>query len=316
MAVIWILLAFIVVWIALSYLPTGLDGHAPLPYIITFVPFLWIPACVLGLISIGFGSIGTAIVAFLVALWSVRRRFHYWRHLRTTNQPASASPFALTVMTLNCRFGQANAQAIVDAVREHNVDVLALQELGDSLVGALETAGLREVLPYWQLGVGNPNTDNGGFNGLFSRRQPTSSAANAAVIEAADTPVMTFGTDADALMIVSAHTKSPMRGCVQWSSTIRGLGSLATAHPNVVLMGDMNASVEHPSFRALLASGFVDADIDLSAGHHPTWPSWLVWPRLILDHILLSPTMGANFVTSFAVTGTDHLALVAAIHSK
>ena len=42
------------------------------------------------------------------------------------------------VMTLNCRYGRANAAAIVSAVKEHDVAVLALQELTDDLVAALE----------------------------------------------------------------------------------------------------------------------------------------------------------------------------------
>lgn len=45
-------------------------------------------------------------------------------------------------MTLNCRYGRANAAAIVSAVKEHDVAVLALQELTDDLVAALDEAGL------------------------------------------------------------------------------------------------------------------------------------------------------------------------------
>lgn len=41
------------------------------------------------------------------------------------------------MMTLNCRYGRANAAAIVSAVKERDVAVLALQELTDDLVAAL-----------------------------------------------------------------------------------------------------------------------------------------------------------------------------------
>ena len=54
-------------------------------------------------------------------------------------------------MTLNCRYGRANAAAIVSAVKEHDVAVLALQELTDDLVAALDEAGLSDLLPYRQL---------------------------------------------------------------------------------------------------------------------------------------------------------------------
>lgn len=55
-------------------------------------------------------------------------------------------------MTLNCRYGRANAAAIVSAVKEHDVAVLALQELTDDLVAALDEDGLSDLLPYRQLG--------------------------------------------------------------------------------------------------------------------------------------------------------------------
>ena len=37
-------------------------------------------------------------------------------------------------MTLNCRYGKASADAIIAAVRERHIDVLALQELSTDLI--------------------------------------------------------------------------------------------------------------------------------------------------------------------------------------
>ena len=98
-------------------------------------------------------------------------------------------------MTLNCRYGRANAAAIVSAVKEHDVAVLALQELTDDLVAALDEAGLSDLLPYRQLGE-NKDTDNGGFNGIWIRIEPSDTSPITAVIPAADVPGVCFPIDA------------------------------------------------------------------------------------------------------------------------
>ena len=80
-------------------------------------------------------------------------------------------------MTVNCRYGRADAHAIVREVRQRHIDVLATQETTDDLVERLREAGLDSLLPHRQLGTSRP-TDNGGYNALFSRFEPSRSAAN------------------------------------------------------------------------------------------------------------------------------------------
>lgn len=121
---------------------------------------------------------------------------------------------------------------------------------------------------------------------------------------------MTLGMGGRSLTVASAHPKSPMRGCRQWSAGIRGLSALA-GHADVAVMGDLNSSIEHPSFRALLAAGLSDAS--LTQGPAPTFPSWLTWPRIELDHVLFTRGVRASDVRPLAVAGSDHLALVATL---
>ena len=120
------------------------------------------------------------------------------------------------------------------------------------------------------------------------------------------------------MTFVSAHPKSPMRGCADWSAGILGLRELARAKSVsnrniVVVMGDLNSSTDHPSFRALLKSGFKDASLIQAAGPNLTFPSWLKWPRIELDHVLFTPGLKPSGVKSFEVEGTDHLALTATL---
>ena len=204
----------------------------PMPYLIALIPLLWVPSLALAAISACVHA-WTSLVAFmLTAVASVARLWPYWapthtrETVRETSSGAATEPRtarSLRVMTVNCRYGRADAHAIVREVRQRHIDVLATQETTDDLVERLREAGLDSLLPHRQLGTSRP-TDNGGYNALFSRFEPSRSAANLIDIPAADVPSMTVDlpTSADTqstgntrsyhVTLASAHPKSPMRG--------------------------------------------------------------------------------------------------------
>lgn len=337
-------LTLLVLWWALRFLPAGAEGHLPLPYLIALIPFLWIPALLLAVVAVVLGCWPLAVAAVALAVIVALRVPLYRLSLRGTSRETKRETYCethpeasdttarghdeqpgapITVMTLNCRFGRADADAIMDAVRAHDVDVLALQELTADLVGALDAAGIRDVLPHRQLGEDRP-TDNGGFNGLWTRLAPVAAASSSAQIPAADVPMIVAsptrnGQPADApdsaIAFASAHTKSPMRGCRAWSQGIVGLGRLALQRATVVL-GDLNCGIDHPSFRKLLAAGFRDASMSALRKPMVSFPSWLAWPRIELDHVLISGGIDAERVETLTIHGSDHLATVAALRIR
>lgn len=337
-------LALLVLWWALRFLPAGAEGHLPLPYLIALIPFLWIPALLLAVVAAVLGCWPLAVAAVVLAVIVALRVPLYRLSLRETSRETKRETYCethpeasdttarghdeqpgapITVMTLNCRFGRADADAIMDAVRAHDVDVLALQELTADLVGALDAAGIRDVLPHRQLGEDRP-TDNGGFNGLWTRFAPVAAASSSVRIPAADVPVIVAsptrnGQPADApdsaIAFASAHTKSPMRGCRAWSQGIVGLGRLALQRATVVL-GDLNCGIDHPSFRKLLAAGFRDASMSALRKPMVSFPSWLAWPHIELDHVLISGGIDAERVETLTIHGSDHLATVAALRIR
>lgn len=339
----WIVLIICVVWIALGEMPAGWDGRLPLPYLIALIPLLWIPTLVIAIAGFALHEPALGGVAVVVCLASLLRKIAYW--MENLNSPNTAQRVAeklakkretsretgdeavaesakhgrFRVMTLNCRFGRANAAAIVSAVKKHDIAVLALQELTDDLVAQLDASGLSDLLPYRQLGE-NKGTDNGGFNGVWIRIEPSDMSPVTAVIPAADVPGVCFPIDSmRGITFVSAHPKSPMRGCKEWSAGIIGLGELATTQKQgdvTVVLGDLNSGTDHPSFRKLLNAGFKDAALCEAKGRHATFPSWLPWPRIILDHVLFTKGLDASDVSSFCVEGSDHLALVATLTLK
>ena len=134
------------------------SAHATMPYMIALIRFLWIPYLV---IAVWAGLVGSwwqcgvavagivSILAMQVPYWTnmPRERWHHQRgtshetasddHRQTarsadaepTANPPQASGDTYHLMTLNCRYGKASADAIHAAVRERHIDVLALQEL-------------------------------------------------------------------------------------------------------------------------------------------------------------------------------------------
>lgn len=333
----WVVLLVCIAWIALSEIPAGWDGHLPLPYLIALTPLLWIPTLAIAVAGFVMRDTALGMVAAIACVASLLRKIAYWNNNlvarntaqmvadklaekrethRETNAAEAAKHGRFRVMTLNCRFGRANAAAIVSAVKEHDIAVLALQELTDDLVAALDEAGLPDLLPYRQLGE-RKDTDNGGYNGIWIRIEPGDTSPVTVEIPAADVPGICFPIDAmRGITFVSAHPKSPMRGCRDWSAGIIGLGALATTQKPgdiTVVMGDLNSGTDHPSFRKLLDTGFQDAALAEAKGRRATFPSWIAWPRLILDHILFTAGLAASDVRSFTVNGTDHLALIATL---
>ncbi|MFP1676379.1 endonuclease/exonuclease/phosphatase family protein [Gardnerella sp. Marseille-Q9691] len=237
----------------------------------------------------------------------------------------------IRVMTLNCRYGKANAAQIIETAKKYHINTLLLQELSESLVKNLEKLGIYEIFPTSCVGSKSEH-NNGGFNAIFTQYSAISTCNNAVKIEAASVPSATtyldFG-DAENVCVkfASAHPKSPMRGCSAWSEGIRALAKVGNAAETTetaetcelstltILTGDLNSSIDHPSFRSLLKSGFLDASICLGK-RLKTWPTWLKWPNLTLDHVLFcAKNLHAKAVwqKNAVIDGTDHLAYIASI---
>ncbi|KAA8815246.1 endonuclease/exonuclease/phosphatase family protein [Bifidobacterium callitrichos] len=351
--VLYVVMLIGAIWVAIANLPAGLEAWMPLPYMIALIPFLWVPLGAAALVAAVAHEWGVMCMLIAVALASTTRRSEYWSKSlnprggkggptaagtsRETTRETHAGgsddretsretlPARLGLMTLNCRYGRADAERIVAEVRDRHIDVLALQEVNDDLVARLETAGIQSLLPYRQSGEPKESSDNGGYNMLFSALEPAAAVANVVAIPAADVPAITLRLAGDrTATIASAHPKSPMRGCRDWSAGIRGLGALAEAKHigdrNIaVVMGDLNSSTDHPSFRALLGGRgrtggrFRDASLTQGTGPCLTFPSWLPWPRIELDHILATPGVTFSNVAPVHVRNTDHLALTGTI---
>ena len=220
-------------------------------------------------------------------------------------------------MTLNCRYGHANAEQIIDIAKKYNVDTLLLQEVSETLVKKLFERDIDKLFTTHQIGEKSAN-DNGGFNAIFTKRSAQKSLGKSIKFNAANIPLITTKIDNITVNFASAHTKSPMRGCAAWSEGILSLSNICEIEKDenskilTVIAGDFNSIFDHPSFRKLLKSGLRDTAIELGMRLR-TWPAWLRWPNITLDHVLFKSNncfAKPQFHKSIVIDGTDHLAYI------
>ena len=258
---------------------------------------------------------------------------------QNSNKRRKNQPQEIRVMTLNCRYGKASAHQIIEIAKKYHINTLLLQELSESLVKNLKKLGISEIFPTLCVGAQSEH-NNGGFNAIFTQYSAISTCDNAVTIEAASVPSVTTHLTSPAqtqqisVKFASAHPKSPMRGCEAWSEGIRALSNIADSSTEstdfstipttptlptlptlTILTGDLNSAIDHPSFRTLLKAGFTDTGISLGK-RLQTWPTWLKWPNLTLDHVLFCAKncrAQAVWQQTEVIDGTDHLAYLAEI---
>ena len=343
LAILLVALVLLLAWQLLRWLPAGADGLKPLPYVIALLPIA--PFCAgFGLIASIVSAIATRsqngfyksyvflcvayIVLFVISLKSYSPYFS--RRLREQTQEKSQTrsqekSLKIRVMTLNCRYGRANASQIIKLAKTHKIDTILLQEVSKKLVKNLEKLGIKRDFAHVQLGNTN-NHENGGFNAIYTRLSNVKSFGKSIKIDAANVPIVTAvsgDSRAENLLITfaSAHPKSPMRGCAAWCSGIMALAKIGENHNKsgykkvTIIGGDLNSTPDHPSFRTLLKSGFLDASMQIGK-RLKTWPTWQKWPNLALDHVLVKSigcTAKATEQRAIRVDGSDHFALIVCV---
>ena len=307
----WILLGLIALWMALRFLPAGADWHRPLVELIALIDLLAVPLLAILILTVLMNAWLQCLLALVELTLASCYRLRY-RLPQTDRTSQSSSDHGLRVMTLNCRFGRADPEEVVRCVRSYGVEVLALQEVKGNLLESLQTAGIHQLLPYLTQGTASPD-DNGGRNVILSAARPAIAYPSALDLPAAAVPLVELKTSCGPVRVASVHPKSPQRGARQWGMGIAALAKLAQPPTPTIVMGDCNATLQHPTFRAMLAqSGLRDASLSLKAGSHPTFPSGRLLPPLIeIDHILMDDDLTAQSMHALRISGSDHRALIA-----
>jgi endonuclease/exonuclease/phosphatase (EEP) superfamily protein YafD len=253
--------------------------------------------------------------------------------------PGGAVP--LTVMSINSRFGKADAAEIVRLVRDNAVELLAIQEHTQALEDRLAAEGLGSLLPHR---ISSP-MENGSGSATYSKhpiqaiglipdtpfQMPTFrltlpvAGAGKNVQGVAGAGNTSRGREAATVEVTNVHTLPPVDVRVgQWRSDLESLGRLvarngADAQGNQLLLGDFNATYDHSEFRRLLddvQGGRKLVDVGTAAGARftPTWPmDGQPLPGITIDHVITSPRIPASGYAVHRVAGTDHAAVLATL---
>jgi endonuclease/exonuclease/phosphatase family metal-dependent hydrolase len=190
------------------------------------------------------------------------------------------------------------------------VDLLAMQEYTSQAAANLSRAGLDALLPYRvadtePLAIGSalyarvPLTDGGTpvAPGGFVEATATLRLAGAAPV-----------------VVRSVHPCAPYTEAHQrcWRQGLAQEPHATPRGPQRLLMGDFNATLDHPALRQLVGSGYRDAADAVGSGLRPTWPENLL-PVATLDHILADSRIGVRAVSVHPVPDTDHRAVCAVL---
>jgi endonuclease/exonuclease/phosphatase family metal-dependent hydrolase len=216
-------------------------------------------------------------------------------------QPGACGPM-LRVLTANLYFGRADAEVIVDRVRQARADVLFLQELTADAVTRLKQAGLDELMPHTLLELRGGSRGSG----IYSRFPLTEGPAVASVHMAQPTALLKL-PDGDAVELVCVHPVTPRLGnggATRWRTELGVLpppGELPR-----VLAGDFNATLDHAAFRDVLRLGYADAGLQAGNALTPTWGPPGKGTVLTLDHVLVDRSCAVLAYSVHLLPGSDH----------
>ena len=293
-----------ILWAALRTL--GLERGHPLVALVAFTPYAAalspLPVVVALLLRRRLVAVVAAIAALALLAAMLPRALP-----GPGRAQADASGRTLVVMSANLRFGHGNPATVLRLVREHDVDVLSLQELTPEALRRLDAGGLARLLP--QRAV-RPDTNWSGLGVLA--RVPLRAVAPRGVRPETRLEVALSPRDAPALRVVAVHPLPPVSqaNTRAWAAALRALPGPHAAAVSRVLLGDFNATLDHREMHRLLARGYSDAADAMGDGLAPTWSTGRQ-PPLTIDHLLFSAPIMVRRVSLHTIPGSDHRALIA-----
>lgn len=305
-------------------LPSELQALPYIPIIVSATPWFTLlsaAALILAFVSRRWFIALTAILAIGLQAWWQYPFFAMQDQLSDEAIAAVGGASANTgdsyarVMTCNVYRGAADAQSIVDAVRDERVEVLALQETSDEFIDALNAAGIGDYLPYAQVS----SSDGVYGNGIWSATPLSDPSDDDVDSSASFMPggTVAFEDGTKPVRFVSVHTTAPVPGYwKQWKHSLDELARMRSdTSTRYVFMGDFNATDDHTPFRMFLGDRFQDAAKASAHGFAFTWPADRAWTPAFagIDHVVIDQGMQAGQTKTLEIPGSDHKALLTTV---
>jgi endonuclease/exonuclease/phosphatase (EEP) superfamily protein YafD len=282
----------------------GLETGSLMVAVIAFTPYMAftspIPALVAALLRVWQAAAVATVASVILLALVLPRAFG-----GPTEAEGAPGP-TLRVLASNMRLGKGNPRALVNLVRDLDVDVLSVEELTPKLARELDADGLRTLLPHHVLLTGEGS--QGG--GLYSRLAlgPGTGVRLPGGFPLIPLPVEVPG--APPVEVASVHTSPPTSSL--WDEDL-ALVPGAAESPLRILIGDFNATLDHDAFRALLDRGYDDAAATLGDGLTASWPVGrrVLPPLFAIDHVLADGRIGIRAFSAHDIAHSDHRAVFA-----
>lgn len=284
----------------------GLTSTA-VAWIASFTPLAIIISVLALLLLVISGHRRMAVLAAVVATVGAVTQVPLYR-----GEPADGSATrSVRVIQANIRLGNADAAALVDAVRRRGADLLTVIELTESAVTHLAEVGLGDMLPYT---CSRPRAGGGGA-GIYSRYPLRECAQldgfvlnNLRAVAEIPSTAMTA--------VYALHPLPPYpEPAWKWVHELKRLRPIFFSERHPMIIGaDFNSTYDHRQYRDLLANStpygtapLLDAAEYVGAGVVPTFPAGrLLPPILAIDRILTRGLVPTSF-GRFELPGSDHL---------
>ncbi len=302
------ILAWLVAGTALAFALVrllGIESGFPLFPILAFTPYVAVAAVLCAIVLLLLRHWAAAAVTVIAAAVLVALVIP-----RAVGESAEPGGNTLRVMTSNMFLGGASAEALIELVAEHEVDVLSVQEVTPRLATRLEAAGIADELPHQLLAPGSESSGGALYSRLPLReiRDVPSSLAGplpAGSIQPAQGP---------AVSVYVVHPPPPIDGTrvAELAADLETIPSAGGSEQLTVIAGDFNSTIDNAALRDVLARGYIDAAETTGAGLIPTWPAGRVFPpQVTVDHVLVDERASMTNTQIFNIAGSDHRAVLA-----
>ncbi len=200
-------------------------------------------------------------------------------------------------------------ERLLEFVAAEDPDMIFLQEVTANWV-----EGTASLLQDYPNSYTEPRTGNFGIS-VFSKIPFDS-------IRHVDSPPLNYPTilatisiGDEQISMISSHPTIPVSGRL-YEARNEQLASMAEmvnqASGRVILLGDFNSSIWCAQFRQLEKSTGLK-NVRRGFGVMPTWPTYLPFAMIPIDHALVSKSISVSEVRTGANIGSDHLPLIVTV---
>jgi endonuclease/exonuclease/phosphatase (EEP) superfamily protein YafD len=304
---VWVAAALPAIW-ALARL-TGFEGGQRGVQLLAFTPYVAVASVLPLVAALATHRVGPAVLAALAVLALAACVMPRWVADARTG-PAAGGP-ALRVLSVNMLIGGADPATVVELVRAQQVDLVAFQEFTAEGQTALEAAGLCDLLPNR---IAYPVSGAGG-SALYSRFPLTDGGVRVQPSGFRQARATLTVPGAAPIEVESVHPAAPTGVGARWRADLAEQPAATPTGPIRLLLGDFNATLDHPRLRRLIGTGYRDAGDAVGAGYQHTWPydeRWYI-PAVTIDHVLADRRVGVERVTAYRMPNSDHRSLFAAL---